>query len=58
MNTSNNQLNLRIIIVCTLIGLFIVSISAYTAYSDDIKKEMAEKVVELLPDVDSSLAKL
>jgi len=58
MNTSTNHLNLRIVVGSVLIGLFIIAISAYSTYSEDIKKGVAEKVVELLPDLDNSLAKL
>ena len=58
MNTSTNHLNLRIVIGSVLIGLFIITVSAYSTYSADLKKEVAEKVVELLPDLDNSLAKL
>lgn len=58
MNTSSNQLNLRIIISAFLIGLFIIGVSTYRAYSEELKEEVAETVAELLPELDNSLAKL
>lgn len=57
MRTSNNQ-DLRILIGALLIGLFIIGITAYNSYAEDMKKKVGETVVEMLPDVDNGLAQL
>jgi len=58
VETSQDSFHKRILISALLIGAFIVGISLYQAYSDDLKEQFNEKMVELLPDLDHSLAQL
>lgn len=58
MEASQDTFGLRIILVALLIGVFIVGLVTYQTYSDDLKQGMAEKMVELMPDMENSLAAL
>ncbi|BFP41271.1 hypothetical protein FGF1_21160 [Flavobacteriaceae bacterium GF1] len=58
MKTSKDTFGLRILIGALLLGSFLIGLATYRAYSEDLKQEFSKKVVELLPDLDNSLAKL
>ncbi len=58
MHPSKNNLGLRIVIGAFIAGLFIIGLTLYSTYSDDMKKEISEKVTEYLPDLEHSLAQL
>lgn len=58
METSHNSLGLRIVISAVIISIFIVVWSAYHTYSEDVKQNISQKMVELLPDMENGLAKL
>ena len=58
MATSKNSFELRIITTAFLIGTLIVGLVAYNTYSEDIKEHFSEKIVELFPDMEGSLAAL
>lgn len=58
MKTSKDTFGLRILIGALLLASFLIGLATYRAYSEDLKQEFSKKVVELLPDLDNSLAKL
>ena len=58
MFRSKNSFELRIIISALLIAVLIVGLVTYQTYSQDIKEHFSQKMVELLPDMESSLAAL
>ena len=58
MKTSKDTFGLRILIGALLLGFFLMGLATYRAYSEDLKQELSKKVVELLPDLDNSLAQL
>ncbi|MEO0571176.1 MAG: hypothetical protein AAF039_05675 [Bacteroidota bacterium] len=58
MTISKNAVELRIFITSLLIGAMILGLVAYQTYSQDIKEHFSQKMVELLPDMENSLAKL
>ena len=58
MYPSKNNLGLRIVIGAFIAGLLIIGLTLYSTYSDDMKKEISEKVTEHLPDLEHSLAQL
>lgn len=58
MQSPRKTLNLRIVILALIISVFILGIATYRAYSDDVKENISEKMVKLLPDLESGLAAL
>lgn len=56
MGTSKSSLHLRIIIMAFLIGIFLVIVTAYDCYAQEVKQHVSEKVVELFPDMEEGLA--
>ena len=58
MFTSEKSTELRIVIISSIIGLTMVGLVALETYSQDIKQHFSKKMVELMPDLDHSLAAL
>lgn len=58
MKTSKPSFGLRIIITALCIGAFIIGLAAFQTYSRDIQNHFSEKLTELLPDLENSLAAL
>lgn len=58
MSISKDLFELRIVITALLIGLLMIGLVAYQTYSQDIKEHFSQKMVELLPDMENSLAAL
>ena len=58
MSISKDSFGLRVIISALLIATLIIGLVAYHTYSQDIKEHFSQKMVELLPDMENSLAAL
>lgn len=58
MDSSQNTFRLRILLVSLLIGAFMIGLSTYQTYSDELKQGVSEKMVELMPDMEQGLAQL
>ena len=39
-----------------LIGIFLVIVTAYDCYAQEVKQHVSEKMVELFPDMEEGLA--
>ena len=58
MNSSEKLLSARILTVCLTISLLLLSVVIYDSYATEIQNEITDAVLNALPDLDSSLAKL
>lgn len=58
MNTSEKLLSARILTICLTISVLLIGFVAYDAYAIEIQQEVTEAVLNTLPDLDNSLAKL
>jgi len=58
MNTSEKLLSARILTTCLTVSLLLLGFVIYDAYATDIQQQVADAVLNALPDLDNSLAKL
>lgn len=58
MNTSEKLLSARILTVCLTISFLLLGYVVYDAYATEIQQQIADAVLNALPDLDNSLAKL
>ena len=58
MNTSEKLLSARILTACLTVSLLLLGFVIYDAYATDIQQQVADAVLNALPDLDNSLAKL
>lgn len=58
MNTSEKLFSARILTLCVGLSIAMLSVVIYDAYATEIKQELVDAVINALPDLDSSLAKL
>ncbi|MDT0606340.1 hypothetical protein [Croceitalea rosinachiae] len=58
MNPSEKLLSARILTICLTISALLLSLVVYDAYAAQIQQEITDAVLNALPDLDNSLAKL
>lgn len=58
MGTSEKLLSARILTICLSLSILLLGFVVYDAYATEIQQEVTDAVLNALPDLDNSLAKL